>query len=147
MALIWYVMRHLGDLPSAEGCCYFIFSKVRRELNSRNLYNKVNWDSSRQINKDSQIFVSKPLPAHGFWQFCLSQLSQEWQLSLFQQAKLVIALREIMTFCSYSIQPKAIFLQAKQWFVLNPQLDLHRSEFLDNGQSQDIILIYREGSL
>lgn len=117
-------MRELGDLPSARWRGRnFRLSEVTRELMFATRYDWGNGDRSRQINKDSQIFVWRLLPAHGFWQFCLSRSSQEWQLPPVQQAKLVIALRGSHDIFQSFDQAKIV--QRTQEFVLDHQLDLH----------------------
>lgn len=62
----------------------FIFRDLR-ESYILQIYNCFNCENSRQMNNDGQIFVRGLLPAHGFWQFCLCQTSQEWQLPPLQQ--------------------------------------------------------------
>lgn len=85
------------------------------------------------MNKESQIFVSRLLPAHGFWQFCLSRSSQEWQLPRLQQAKLVIALGGSHDIFQLFAQVRIV--QGRREFVLDYQLCLHHlqvSAFMDN---------------
>lgn len=150
-----YTMIDLGDLPSAwwRGRDYFPLSEVTRELMFARRYDRGNGDRSRQINKDSQILIWRLLPAHGFWQFCLSRSSQEWQLPLLQQAKRVIALRGSHDIFQSFDRAKTV--QTKQEFVLDHQLDLHHLQVSSvywqhhhsAKHSQGVSLVYGDFSL